>query len=161
MKIKTYYAVAKKGGPSNTRRRAPIGQGMLNPDAHLREGPLKDNIDSMEFVYVWGITRMRYGEARSILRSGGIDTREIRNTSFVGKSVCSLLATKAYKGCLVSSLETEGSSFKTMPNFDPLSEEHLKRPAATGQIQSPAECYIRRAALAVANNRKLEAATKY
>ena len=27
-------------------------------------------------VYVWGIARMRYGEARGILRSGGIDTRQ-------------------------------------------------------------------------------------
>lgn len=194
MKIKTYSAVAKKGGPPNTRRvtprrmtgaeieqittdpaqrrllawkalawkrKAPIGQRMLRGDAHLREGPLKDNIDSMEFVYVWGITRMRYGEARSILRSGGVDTREIRDISFVGKSVCSLLVTKAYKGCLLSSLEAEGSPFKTIPDFDPLSEEHLKRPIATGQIQSPAECYIRRAALAVVNNRKLEVATKY
>ena len=104
---------------------------------------------------------MRYGEARSILRSGGIDTREIRDISFVGKSVCSLLVTKTYKGHLVSNLGTEGSPFKTTPNFDPLSEEHPKRPTATGQIQSPAECYNRRAVLAVANNRKLEVATKY
>ena len=42
-----------------------------------------------------------------------------------------------------------------------MSGDHFKRPATAGQIQSPIDSYIRRAALAVVNNRKLEVATKY
>lgn len=95
-------------------KKAQIGQRMLKGDTHLRDGPLKDDIDSMAFVYVWGIARIRCGETRSILRSGGIDTREIRDISFVGKGVCSLLVTRAYRGYLVSSLESKGSPSKRL-----------------------------------------------
>ena len=143
------------------KRKAPIGQRMLRGTAQLREGPLKDNVEAMEFVYIEGITKMRYGEARSIMRVGGVDTRNIRDISFVGKSVCSLLVSKSYKRELVSNLVSEGSPFRIIPDFDPLSGDHFKRPATAGQTQSPVDSYIRRAALAVVNNRKLEVATKY
>ena len=143
------------------RMKAPIGHRMLRGDAELREGPLKDNVEAMEFVYVDGMTRMRYGEARSLLRCVGVDTREIRDISFVGNSVSSLLVMKTYKEKLISKLVPEGSPLRIISNFDPLSGDHLKRPAAAGQARSPVDCFIRRAALAVVNNRKLEVATKY
>ena len=143
------------------KTKAPIGQRMLRGTAQLREGPLKDNVDALEFVYVEGMTKMRYGEARGIMRVGGIDTRNIRDISYVGKSVCSLLVSKSYKNELVSILVSVGSPLKIIPDFDPLSGEHFKRPAAAGHTQSPVDSYIRRAALAVVNNRKLEVATKY
>ena len=62
---------------------------------------------------------------------------------------------------LVSNLVSEGSPFRIIPDFDPLSGDHFKRPATAGQIQPPIDSYIRRAALAVVNNRKLEGSTKY
>lgn len=68
---------------------------------------------------------------------------------------------KTYKGKLANVLVPESSQLRIIPNFDSLSGEHLKRPIVAGQTQSPLDNYIRRAALVVANNCKLEVATKY
>lgn len=84
-----------------------IGRRMLRVDAWSGEGPLKDNLEAMEFVYIDGMPRMRCGEPRSIPRG----------------SVCSLLVVKIYKDKLVSSLVPEGSPHWIIPNFNPLSGE--------------------------------------
>ena len=46
-------------------------------------------------------------------------------------------------------------------SFDPMAGENLRRSAASAQGTSPMDLSIRRAASAVANNRRLEVATKY
>ena len=68
---------------------------MLKEGEELNDGPLKENVEALEFVYVEGISRMKYGKVRSLLRVAGVDTRAIRDVSFVGGSVCSLLTEKA------------------------------------------------------------------
>lgn len=52
-----------------------------------KEGPLKDNVEVVESVYIDEMIRMRYGEICSILRCIVVDTGEICDTSFVGKSI--------------------------------------------------------------------------
>ena len=62
------------------------------------------NVDALEFAYVEGIPRIRYSEARSLLRVAGVytrvfvDTRSTGDISFVGGSVCPLLSEKALQG---------------------------------------------------------------
>ena len=143
------------------KRKAPVAVRMLKEGEKLEDGPLKENVEALEFAYVEGISRMRYSEARSLLRVAGVDTRAIRDISFVGGSVCSLLTEKAYKGKLVRTLTFEGSPLKVLENFDPMSKEHFKRGIPPSQIISPIDIFIKRAASAVANNRRLEVATKY
>ena len=143
------------------KRKAPVGARMLKKGEKLEDGPLKENVEALEFVYVEGITRMKYGEARSLLRVAGVNTRTIKDISFVGGRVCSLLTEKAYKGDLVKKLTFEGSPLRVLENFDPMSKEHLKRGIPPSQGVSPVDVFIKRAASAVANNRRLEVATKY
>ena len=143
------------------RKKAPIGQRMLKGDVQLEEGPLKKNVESIEFVYVEGISKMKYGLARGILRSAGVKMQAIRDISFVGSRVCSFLVDRDYKEKLVKILTSEGSPLKVIPNFDPLSQDHLKKPVTSGKVNQPVDYYIRRAAVAVANNNRLEVATKY
>lgn len=143
------------------KKKAPIGKRMLKEGEELKEGPLKDNVEAMEFVYVEGISRMRYSEVRSILKVAGVDTRMVKDISFVGGRVCSFLTEKAYKLELVRALAFEGSPLKTLDTFDPMSGENLKRKPTPAQMTSPMDLFIRRAASAVANNRRLEIATKY
>ena len=143
------------------RKKAPVGARMLKEGEELNDGPLKENVEALEFVYVEGISRMKYGEVRSLLRVAGVDTRAIRDVSFVGGSVCSLLTEKAYKGNLVKALTFEGSPLKVLENFDPMSKMHFKKSMLPSQITSPVDIFIKRAASAVANNRRLEVATKY
>ena len=64
---------------------------MLKEGEKLKDGPLKENVEALELAYMEGISRMRYSEARSLLRVAGVDARAIRDISFVGGSVCSLL----------------------------------------------------------------------
>ena len=101
------------------------------------------------------------GEAKSILKVAGVDTRMIKDISFVGGRVCSLLTEKRYKIHLVEALGFEGTPLKVLNNFDPTAEVNLKRSAASAQGTSPMDLFIRRAASAVANNRRLEVTTKY
>ena len=108
------------------------------------------NVEALEFACVEGISRMRYSEARSLLRVAGVDTRVIRDISFVGGSVCSPLTEKARKGELVKILTFEGSPLKALENFDPMSKEHFERGIPPSQIISPIDVFIKRAASAVA-----------
>ena len=134
---------------------------MLKDGEELNDGPLKENVEALEFVYVEGITRMKYGEARYLLKAAGVDTRAIRDISFVGGSVCSLLTKKTYKSDLIKLFTYEGSPLKVLENFDPMSKTHFKRSTLPSKIASPMDIFIKRAASAVANNRRLEVATKY
>ena len=70
---------------------------MLKGDVQLEEGPLKKNVDSIVFVYVEGIFKMKYALARGILRSTGVNMQAIRDTSFLGSRVCSFLVDRDYK----------------------------------------------------------------
>ena len=115
-------------------------------------------MEALEFACVEGISRMRYSEARSLLRVAGVDTRVIRDISFVGGSVCSLLTEKAYKGEVIKILTFEGNLLKVLENSDPMSKEHFKRGIPPSQIISPIDVFIKRATSAVANNRRLEKA---
>lgn len=143
------------------KKKAPISKRMLKGGEKLEEGPLKKNIDSMEFIYVEGIARMKHGMARSMLRTAGVDTRAIKDISFIGGRVCSLLADKTSKGDIMKALVFEGSPLRVIEDFDPMSKEHYKRSLPPAQLIDPVDLYIKRAALAVANNRRLEIATKY
>ena len=143
------------------KKKAPISRRMLKEGEVLEEGPLKHNVDSLEFVHVVGVGRMRYGEMRSLLGSIGVNTREIRDISFVGGSICSLLVSKEYKKELVKVLVFEGSPLSLLNGFNPLSNEHIRRKKWGSHEISPTNMFIRRAASAIANNRKLEVATIY
>ena len=143
------------------KKKAPMGKRMLKEGVNLEDGPLKQNVEAMEFVYVEGISRMKYGVARSILKTAGIELQKIRDISFVGGRVCSLLIDKDYKRNLVNTLSFKGSPLNVLENFDPMSKKHIKRPILADQIVSPVDIFIKRAALAAANSNKLEVATKY
>ena len=143
------------------KKKAPMGKRMLKKGDTLEEGPLKRNVEAIDFVYVEGISRMKYGVVRSIFRTAGVNVQKVRDISFVGGRVCSLLIDKDYKKDLVSALSFEGSPLKVLKHFDPMSEEHFKRPAFAEQVVSPVDIFIKRAALAAANSSKLEVATKY
>ena len=143
------------------KKKAPMGKRMLKEGDNLEEGPLKQNVEAMEFIYVEGISRMKYGVVRSILRTAGVEVRKIRDISFVGGRVCSLLIDKDYKKNLVGTLSFEGSPLKVLEKFDPMSNKHFKRPTLADRIVSPVDIFIKRAASAAANSNKLEVATKY
>ena len=96
-----------------------------------------------------------------LLRVEGVDTRAIRDVSFVDGSVCSLLTEEAYKGNLVKTLTFEGSPLKVLENFDTMSKMHFKESMLPSRIISPVDVFIKRAVSAVANNRRLKVATKY
>ena len=106
---------------------SPGGVRMLKGGEKLENGPLKENVEALELAYVEGTFRMRYSEARSLLRAAVVDTQAIGGMSFAGGSVCSLLTEKAYKGELVKILTFEGTPLKVLENFDPISKEHFKR----------------------------------
>ena len=123
------------------KKKAPIGQRMLKGDAQLEEGPLKKNVDLMDFVYVDGVTKMKYGLARSVLRSAGIEVQAIRDISSVGNRVCSFLVFRDHKEKLVRILTSKGSTLKVIPNFDAMSKDHLKKSTTSGQEVLPVEYY--------------------
>lgn len=82
------------------REKAPIRQRMLKGDAQLEERLLKKSVGSLEFVYVEEISTMKHGLPLSILRSAGVDVQAIKDISFMGSRVCSLLVFRDYKGDL-------------------------------------------------------------
>ena len=42
---------------------------MLKNGEELNEGPHKENVEALELVYVEGISRMKYGEARYLFKA--------------------------------------------------------------------------------------------
>ena len=90
-----------------------------------------------------------------------MNTREIRDISFVGGSICSLLISKEYKKELVKVLVFEGSPLLLLDGFNPLSDEYIRRKKWGLHEMSPTNMFMRRAASATVNNRKLEVANIY
>lgn len=90
-------------------KESPVGFRMLKEVEKLEDGPLKENVGALEFVYVGGISKMGYGEARSLLSVTGIDTRAIKDILFVGGSICSLLTEKVTREGLLGYLRLKGT----------------------------------------------------
>ena len=112
-------------------------------------------------LYTWQAGRIIYGEMRSLLGSIGVNTGEIRDISFAGGSICLLLVSKEYKKGLAKVLVFEGSPLSPLDGFNPLSDEHIRIKKWGLHEMSPTNMFIRRAASAIANSRKLEAAIIY
>lgn len=74
----------------------------------LRERPLKEGVEAMELSCVEGFTGIRCEKASGMLQNRWIDTREICDPSFVGKSMRSFLVQKSYKYELVTNFALEG-----------------------------------------------------
>ena len=140
----------------------PINKRLVRHGQPLREGTLKEKVQTTKFVYVAGMTRQPYGVVRAALSAAGIDKRKIYDISFVGKQVGCLLTTNDYVETVEKVLTRGGSSMKILRDFDPMSNEHLKRPMSDGGVKkAPAELYARRAAFAVSKSNNLLVATKY
>lgn len=140
----------------------PINKRLIPPGNSLKEGPLKEKVDTTRFVYVKGMTRQRLGVARSALRAIGVDTKKIYDISFIGGQVASLLTSTDYAETVERVLTSGRSTLKILKDFDPLSGEHFRRTAqANQQNKTPIELYARRAAFAVCKSKSLLVATKY
>ena len=83
---------------------------MLKEGKKLEDGPLKESMEVPEFIYMEGISRMGHNGTRHILSVAGANTQAIKDTSFVGGSVCSLLTEKTYRGELVKLLHLKKAS---------------------------------------------------
>ena len=122
--------------------------------------PLKKKLGSTRFVYFHGITKQRIREVRKALSVLNVDTKEVKDISFVGKQVCAMLATSAYAPILIKKIMIEGSTIAHLEKFDPLSSDNLKR--AKGALDKlPEELLIQRAAYATAQSDSLLVAMKY
>lgn len=141
----------------------PINKRLVPPGQPLRDGPLKEKVETTKFIYVSGLTRQRYSVVRSALSAVGIDSKKIYDISFVGKQVGCLLTTTEYAPTVKKVLTSGRSTMKILENFDPLSEEHLKRQKTdNGQnTRRPEELYARRAAFAACKSNSVFVATKY
>ena len=67
------------------RTQAPIEERVKKIKEVPRDSPLKNRIDSTHFVYFQGITKQRLGEVRKSLAALKIETKEVKDISFVGK----------------------------------------------------------------------------
>ena len=89
-----------------------------------------------------------------------VDTKEVKDISFVGKQVCAMLTTSAYAPILIRKIVTEGNTIAHLERFDPLSSDSLKR--AKGPLDKlPGDLLIQRAAYATAQSDSLLVAMKY
>ena len=94
------------------------------------------------------------GEVRKALSVLKVDTKEVKDISFVGKQVCAMLTTSAYAPILMRRIVIEGSTIAHLEKFDPLSSDNLKR--AKGPLDKlPEELLIQRAAYATAQSDSL------
>lgn len=100
---------------------------MLKEREELAGSPLRRSVDSLEFVRAAGVDRMRYGEMRPLSGSIGVNTREIRDISFVGGSICSLLISKEYRKGLVKILVSAGSPLSPLYRVSSLGDGHIGR----------------------------------
>lgn len=140
----------------------PINKRLIRPGQPLKEGPLKEKVETTKFVYIAGMTRQPYGVVRTALRAAGVDTRKIYDISFIGKQVGSLLTTNEYAAKVEEVLTSGKSTMKVLKNFNPLSSELIKRSTENnGPKKTPVELYARRAAIAVSKSKSLLVATKY
>ena len=55
--------------------------------------PLKKKLGSTQIVYFHEITKQRIREVRKALSVLKVDTKEVKDISFVGKQVCAMLTT--------------------------------------------------------------------
>ena len=60
------------------------------------DSPLKKKLGSTQFVYFHGITKQRIREVRRALSVLKVDTKEVKDISFVGKQVCAMSTTSAH-----------------------------------------------------------------
>ena len=121
---------------------------------------LKKKLGSTQFVYFHGIMKQRTREVRKALFVLKVDTKEVKDISFVGKQVCAMLTTSANVPTLIRKIVIEGSTITHLEKFDPLSSDTLKR--ARGPLDKlPEEPLIQRAAYATAQCDSLLVAMKY
>ena len=122
--------------------------------------PLKKKLGSTQFVYLHEITKLRIREVRKALSVLKVDTKKVKDISFVGKQVCAMLTTSAYAPTLIKKIVIEGGTITHLEKFDPLSSDNLKR--ARGALDElPEELLIQRAAYATAQSDSLLVAMKY
>lgn len=140
----------------------PINKRIVQLGQPLKEGPLKDKVNATKFIYVAGMTRQRYGVVRAALEAAGIEKKRIHDISFVGKQVGCLLTSTEYAETVERVLTAGNSTMKIIRDFDPLNNEHLKKPKVDGKdVKTPAQLYARRAAFAVSKSNSVFVAAKY
>ena len=83
------------------RMQAPIEERIKKIKEVPRDSPLKNRIDSTRLVYFQGITKQRLGEVRESLAALKIETKEVKDITFVGKQVCAVLTTSVYAPILI------------------------------------------------------------
>ena len=122
--------------------------------------PLKKKLGGTQFAYFYGITKQRIREVRKAPSVLKVDTKEVKDISFVGKQACAMLTTSSYAPTLIRKSVIEGSTITHLEKFDPLSSDNLKR--AEGALDKlPEDLLIQRAAYATAQSDSLLVAMKY
>ena len=81
---------------------------------------LKKKLRSTQFVYYHGITKQRVREVHKTLSVLKVDTKEVKDISFVGKQVRAMLTTSAYAPILIKKIVFKGSTISHLEKFDPL-----------------------------------------
>ena len=147
---------------------AAIAAKEVRPPARVisPEGDKEEETASVVKSLIWRVRTpivkrtKKIREVRKALSVLKVDTKEVKDISFVGKQVCAMLTTSAYALTPIKKIVIEGSTITHLEKFDPLSSDNLKR--AKGALDKlPEELLIQRAAYATAQSDSLLVAMKY
>ena len=108
------------------RTQVPIVEKIKKIKGVPHGSPPKNRVDSARLVYFQGITKRRLGEVRKSLAALKIETKEVKDISFVGKRCAH---TDNISICAHPNRKTRiwGDAIKHLENFNPLSSENSKR----------------------------------
>ena len=108
------------------RVRTPIEKRIKKIRKVSEGSPPKKKLESTEFVYFHGITKHRIRQECKALSVLKVDTKEVRDISFVGKQASAMLTTSTYVPILIRKIVIGGAATH-LEKFNPSSSDNLKR----------------------------------
>ncbi|RKO86793.1 hypothetical protein BDK51DRAFT_38178 [Blyttiomyces helicus] len=120
----------------------PTFSRMVHDPNQIQNPHLKDAVNELQLLHFRGIKKAPYGVVRTGLRLLSVDTKFVRNNSFIGQSVCELAETNTEAPAICAKLTKHEIIEKV--DFNPFSPENIKRDALTAALDADANLIARR-----------------